>query len=248
MSFQRPLFYTLALFSSLTASLCAGEMIFQNQPDGYQGASDATLMGQTEARQTLNYGHAKTLEVAGVAHGGMKRLGLIVFSDLTGLKGLPAGVRIKRATLKLYKVGEPKDSGQYAKVIPNHLVIRAARLLTPWVAGTRDGETEEGSVTFAYRAYEEEIPKFWGDTNRIENGPVKGIDFQETGAVACRLTPGEESGWMEWDITPFVQEWIANPSANHGVLLSAKSFYVGSYFASCEADEPEFRPKLEISY
>lgn len=248
MNLYRSLLCALALLTGSAPSLFAGEVIFQNRPGVYQGASDATLFGQKEHQQNRNYGHAKTLEVAGVAHGGMKRLGLIQFADLTGPNGLPSGVKIKQATLKLYKIDEPKDNGQYAKLPPNQLVIRAFRLLTPWVAGTQEGKAQEGSVTFAYRAYEQEVPQFWGDANQIENGPVKGVDFEETGGASSPLAPGLESGWMEWDITSMVEQWVANPSANHGVLLSARSFYVGSIFASCEAEEQEFRPKLEILY
>ncbi len=248
MNRYRSLLYAVTLFTTSASSLLAGEMVFQNGSGGYQGAYDATLLGQTEAQQNRNYGHAKTLEVAGVAHGGMKRLGLIAFTGLTGPNALPAGVKIKQATLKLYKIGEPRDDGQYAKVAPHHLDIRAVRLLTPWVAGTQEGKPEEGSVTFAYRAYEHEVPQFWGNANQMESGPVKGVDFEETGAASCRLIPGLESDWMEWDLTSLVQQWVADPSSNHGILLSARSYYVGSYFASCEANEQEFRPKLEILY
>ncbi|HWL51869.1 MAG TPA: DNRLRE domain-containing protein [Chthoniobacteraceae bacterium] len=244
---DRLLFPVLGLFPGLACSLFAGEIVLQNGLNDYQGASDAALYGQHEVQQSRNYGQAATLKVAGVAHGGMKNLALIRFGDLTAPGALPAGAQVRQATLRLYKVGEPEDRGQYEKAAPGQRVIRATRLLTPWVAGTKNGEPEEGSVTFACRAFQEEIPTFWGKANRVENGPVKGIDFEEESAVSCRLTPGEESVWMEWDITAFVREWVADPATNHGLLLSARSFYIGSYFASCEAEEA-FRPQLEISF
>lgn len=240
----RPLLFTLLT----TIPLCAAEVILQNGANGYQGASDTTLNGTNENQASFNYGHDEKLSVAGVAHGGMKQLGLIRFGDLTGPGALPVGARVSRAMLELYKVGEPTDKGQYQKVAAKDLVINGYRMLKGWQAGDMRGEVSEGAATFAYRAYKSDVPEFWGDSNQIEQGPVKGVDYDTTGATKAAMLVGVKDAWMQFDVTGLVQKWLDEPEANYGVLLSARSFYIGSFFASCEASETEFRPKLVIEY
>ncbi len=231
----------------LPLALHAKEIIFQDGLDQYNGASDTTLYGQREDQQSFNYGGKNTIDVAGVRHGGMKSLGLIQFSDLEALKGVPLRTKIKKATLRLYKTGQPTDNGQYEKVRPADRVIRIHPVLKPWNAGTQQGEVEEGSATYSYREHRQENPQFWGDANQIEDGPVPGVDFDTSRSVSSPLIT-EPDTWMEWDITPIAQGWINDPSSNHGVFLTALSYYVGAYFASCEAEDPSKRPQLVIEY
>lgn len=228
--------------------LCAAEVVFQNGVNGYQGASDTTLNGANDKQASLNYGHDDKLSVAGVAHGGMKQLGLIRFGDLTGPEVVPAGTRISRATLELYKVGEPADKGQYQKVAAKDLVINGYRMLKEWQAGDVRGEVMEGAATFAYRAYKSDVPEFWGSSNQIEQGPVKGVDYDTSAATKAAMLVGVEGAWMQFDVTELVQKWLDEPESNYGVLLTARSFYIGSFFASCEASDTELRPKLIIEY
>jgi hypothetical protein len=243
------LFLSTLLFASiLSAQLFAGDITFQNGTNHYEGASDANLIGQVENRKHLNFGHADRILVAGVAVGGLKQLGVIQFSDLTGPGKIPAGARILRATLELYKVGEPTDSGQYARVESKNLYLNCYRMLKAWKAGEGTGQMVDDGVTFSYRAYRSDVPEFWGNSNQIEEGPVKGIDYDPAVSSRAAMQVGAEQVWMQWDVTPFVRRWVKEPESNHGVMLMARSYYVGTFFASCESGQVEFRPRLIVEY
>lgn len=240
---------TFFLTLLLVASCVGEELVIQNGLRDYAGASDATLVGRDEKSQVSNFGGSETLEVAGVAHGGLRKPALIQFRDLNGPGGIPASHNrtIKKALLRLYKVDQPKDVGQYNQVPERNRVIRAMPMLTAWEAGGQNGEPEEGAVCFSFRAYRGEIPEFWGDASQIEEGPVKEIDYTRTAGSPSPFVSGNDV-WMEWDITPFVKQWLENPESNHGFYLTALSFYVGATFASCDSSDATLRPKLIIEF
>ena len=228
-------------------TLGATEVVFQQGHNQYNGASDTTLYGQREDQRSLNYGGKEVLEIAGVRHGGMKRLGLIQFGDLAGIKGIPSGAKVKKATLRLYQIGRPADDGQYNKVLQRDRVIRIHPVLKPWKAGMQPGAMEDGPATYSYREHQQDNPQFWGDSNQIEEGPVPGIDFDIKRSASAPLV-SDINVWIEWDVTPIVQGWITDPSTNHGFFLTALSYYVGAYFASSDAQDLSLRPQLVIEY
>lgn len=238
----------LFLTSILGASLEAKEIILQNGLDGYEGASDATLNGQVESTRVLNYGHADTLKVAGVPNGGMRQLGLIQFGDLVKAGGIPKGAVIQSARLELYKVKDAGNEETFAKLQPSQRFLHAYLVRQPWKAGTSDGAADDEGVTFSHRNPQGEIPSFWGQANQIEAGPVADVDYDATKPATSPLEQGSEGQWVSWDVTRFVQQWLENPETNHGVLLLARGYYTGAYFASCESGDAQLRPRLVISY
>lgn len=242
----------VALLSLFLMLPCAQstEVVFQNGLNGYNDAEDTTLHGAVPKLQTANFGADPVFGVAGVKHGGFAQLGLIRFNNITGigLDKIPTKKHITKATLELYKVDEPKDTGLYGKTPEAHREIRAFKMLTDWKAGTAMKSEELGASCFHYRFYNAEAPTFWGEGNQIEEGPVRNIDFQFLPRAAAPLEPNSGSIWMSWDVTAIAQEWIDDPTTNHGLFLNALGYYVGAFFASCEHDAPEHRPRLVIEY
>lgn len=228
--------------------LRAEEVILQNGLQQYEGASDATLNGQMEGSRMLNSGHSTVLKVAGVPNGGIRQLGMIQFSDLSTAGKIPKGAVIQSAKLELYKLKDAGNEETFSKLQPSQRYLHAYLVLKPWKAGTADGATDEEGVTFSHRKSQGEIPDFWGNANQIESGPVADIDYDAKKPVASPLEQGVEGEWMSWDVTRFVQQWLENPESNHGVLLLARSYYVGAHFASCEAEDQQLRPRLVITY
>ncbi|HJU41525.1 MAG TPA: Ig-like domain-containing protein, partial [Vicinamibacterales bacterium] len=58
-------------------------------------------------------------------------------------------------------------------------------------------------------------------------------------------------GFKSWNITTMLQEWVADPSANFGVVLGAdpsKGADHYRYFASMENADPSLRPYLQVLY
>jgi hypothetical protein len=54
--------------------------------------------------------------------------------------------------------------------------------------------------------------------------------------------------FYEWDITPLVQRWVADPGSNQGVLLMSQNVDQEIRFRSSEWRVPEQRPLLTIIY
>ncbi len=232
---------------AVASTAVAGELVLQNGLDGYEGTRDATIAGHPETLRELNYGATPTLRVGGVAHGGLRRLALVRFEQLQ--ERLPTGATVKAAYLELYKVGEPQNGGQYEKVKEKDRVIGMYALLKPWTAGTGNGDRQIGGVTFSHRGSNEDgLVEYWGDANQIEEGPVSAVDYSGSEAARAKLRPDEPDIWFRWEVSDLVRQWVANPEANHGVILMARSFYVGCDFASSEEERQEMRPRLIIEY
>jgi hypothetical protein len=71
----------------------------------------------------------------------------------------------------------------------------------------------------------------------------------------CDLTPSDqqeltESGvWSKFDVTQLVDDWLADPSSNNGVMLrSGESGSVVYHFSSSEDNVHSYRPKLVIAH
>src|SRR5262249_19755926 len=59
------------------------------------------------------------------------------------------------------------------------------------------------------------------------------------------------TGYKTWTITSLVQEWLASPSTNFGVLPNSDASRAADrwrYFASAENSDSTLRPYLEIQY
>jgi hypothetical protein len=71
----------------------------------------------------------------------------------------------------------------------------------------------------------------------------------------CDVTPSDqqeltESGmWSKFDVTQLVDDWLANPSSNNGVMLrSGESGSVVYHFSSSEDNIQSYHPKLVIAH
>jgi len=58
-----------------------------------------------------------------------------------------------------------------------------------------------------------------------------------------------ERRWTEWDITELVQQWVADPQGNHGLLMLAEGSVSVQYDFSTSQWYPEdYRPYLEVEF
>ncbi len=58
-------------------------------------------------------------------------------------------------------------------------------------------------------------------------------------------------GYKSWSLTAMVQEWIANPATNFGLMLDSDASKLRDryrYFASMENADPGLRPSLRVTY
>jgi hypothetical protein len=59
-----------------------------------------------------------------------------------------------------------------------------------------------------------------------------------------------QEGYRSWVITKMVQEWIAKPSDNYGLLIQGVETPIGTgrIFAATENQDETIRPKLLVRY
>ena len=67
---------------------------------------------------------------------------------------------------------------------------------------------------------------------------------------SSELTTIKAAGWLEWDVTGLVQDWLRDPDANYGLMLKSFELRWPSHLIMFSADHPALgsRPKLTIKY
>lgn len=91
----------------------------------------------------------------------------------------------------------------------------------------------------------------WAEGSVTWNAPwgTKGGDFVEP-PVTARVSKADVGKYVELDVTPWAQEWSANPAANRGVLLRLINQTSFTYYRlpSGEYWTPSQSPTLEVEY
>ena len=69
-------------------------------------------------------------------------------------------------------------------------------------------------------------------------------------AAWSELTTSKAAGWLEWDVTELVQEWLRDPSSNIGLMMKSFELRWPAHLVIFSADHPALgsRPKLTIKY
>ena len=138
---------------------------------------------------------------------------------------LPEGAELVRARLKLYSTMRSNET--------NRLYVVGYPLLQPW---------DEGQVTWLQRAVADGAPVLW----------------EEVGATGA-TDHGDRAGWgsigdlgpVELTVTTAVQQWLADPASNHGLLLrgeGSENRKVSYAFLTKEYPPLDPRPRLELDY
>ena len=139
------------------------------------------------------------------------------------LSGIPSGYNISKATMYL------NFAYRYTSVSSTEAHWYAVN--ESWVEGTKSGSTaDEGELTWS------NLPGY--DTAK----EVSSLDWESI------------SGETEWNLdTTIVQDWIDNPTSNHGMAsyldVEAMSPYYGyGYFYSSDYSTSSMRPKLVLEF
>lgn len=146
------------------------------------------------------------------------------------LTGIPSDANIYEATLGLHLV-EADASSDSTYIITVHKIINVNPDLTQ-------------ATGFMYNGVNGWTP----NACCFSNIPMAQADISlpyDTQAVTKILER------KQWDLTQMVQEWVAAPSSNSGLLLNSDPLKGADryrYFASSEYADPMFRPFLIIKY
>lgn len=141
------------------------------------------------------------------------------------LSTLPAGIQVANATLRMYYAGEEGGGGD--DVYPVH------------VAKVIGADPDLGKATW------NSPDSIYGWTGGADGGGRNIAPAESTAAV------GKTHGWVEWNVTNMVQDWMEAPGTNYGMAIDpdpAATIDSNRYFASREHPDPTLRPQLGISY
>jgi hypothetical protein len=146
------------------------------------------------------------------------------------LASLPAGALVQDATLQLALV-ESDATADATYSISVHKIVARNPTLT-----TATGYTIDGVTSWTANACcNNNVPMAQADISAAH----------DTQAINKTL------GLKSWDVATIVQEWLADPSSNFGLLLNSDATKLADryrYFASMEHADPALRPVLRITY
>ena len=146
------------------------------------------------------------------------------------MPALPAGAVIHEATLHLRLVAsDTKPQTLYA--ISAHKVVGKNPVVARATGYTTDGQAAWTPNTCCHKS----IPMGQGDLSPAHD--TQSID--------------KSPGFKTWTITSMVEEWMADPATNRGLVLNSDTSAARDrfrYFASMEHADPNFRPFLAIRY
>jgi hypothetical protein len=146
------------------------------------------------------------------------------------LSGIPAGAVVQAATLYLALV-ESDGAPEATYTVTAHKVVGTNPVIAAATGYTTDGVTSWTPSACCYN-----------------NVPLAQADISPAyDTRAIDKTPGYKS----WTITAMVQEWLANPTTNFGLLLNADISKLRDryrYFASMEHPNAKLRPYLKVTY
>jgi hypothetical protein len=142
------------------------------------------------------------------------------------LRSIPPRSRIRSARLALYAL-EPDR--------PYSLQVRAFRVIRPW---------DVSEVTWEWAEVADgHGPIYWGTAGCNHTLTDRYAEPEDV------ITIGETGVWHEFDITSLVEDWIANPSLNQGLVLKADPGPHTEYaLAASEHSIQSWRPKLIVTY
>jgi hypothetical protein len=141
------------------------------------------------------------------------------------LSSLPADITVTGATLGLYYVTEEGGGGDpsYEVSVAKVTGVDPVLHLSNW--NSYDGVTP------------------WSGG---KDGGAANLAAPESSALVSKA-----HGWVTWDVTKMVQEWVAAPETNHGMAVDADGSATSDsnrFFASREYPDPNLHPQLVVTY
>lgn len=141
------------------------------------------------------------------------------------LSGISAGRTVKSATLRLYFNTLQVNAKSASKTTKN-LTLNVHALTKSW----------------------KELEATWKIRLTGTNWTTQGGDYRSTSVTSMALAKNSTPGvWLEFDVTPLVQEWVDGVTANNGLILETPTSSTEELiFASREgASNP---PELVVTY
>jgi len=146
---------------------------------------------------------------------------LLLRFDLAPLSSIPPDATIDVAVLSLWCTNQSNTSP---------IEVNSYRLLRPW---------EEMQATWNQARAGDP----WGEPGAFQMGVDRASQTSVTGVL------DQKDMWLYQDWTFLVSQWRANPSINHGAVISGTGWaHVTYWFAGSENTTQAIRPRLVVTY
>jgi hypothetical protein len=127
--------------------------------------------------------------------------------------------------------------------------VEAYRVLKPWKEGTGDfpGVPNSPNIDGATS-----LEASWGQPWNRPLVALDGEDAEKNPRARSILRYGD-MGWISFDLTETVKDWLARPASNHGLLFRSLEEMHPDYpdypgFHMSESDQVEYRPRWVIRF
>ncbi|MBC7263335.1 MAG: right-handed parallel beta-helix repeat-containing protein [Chloroflexi bacterium] len=143
----------------------------------------------------------------------------LIYFDLTP-GGIPTGAYVESATLYVYA---------YTRNMVRELEVEPYYVTRTWSAP---------DATWTYAT----LTDTWG---------IAGCDDPTTDRAphpSSTTTYNTVGTWHSFDVRSIVQQWVDDPTSNHGMVLVARTPSVIYYYWSSQCNVAEYRPRLRIVY
>ena len=204
--------------------------VLQNS-DTYFGCEDTYLL-DTAAESENNYGNTELLVCGKDGQTMMMKFDLSAFSATT---------TIDSAALELFLL--------YNITAPAQTKYDAYKMLQSFDFGDTYGNQQEGSVCWAWRAWSTDPGSRvgWNADGSYNDGPVANVSYATASKVTSESLTGASHVWAKINLTTMVQDWVVDPSTNHGMIIFFNYFFGSSNFLSTNHDfDFQYRPKLTV--
>jgi hypothetical protein len=213
---------------------CAGnaEMYVLQNGDAYFGCADTYLM-DTTAESENNYGGSQLLICGKGGQTMMMKFDVGAFSTST---------TIDSAALDIYLL--------YNLTAGSSTKYDAYKMLQRVDFGDSYGGPQEGAVCWAWREWSADTVTRvgWNADGSYNDGPVADVSYATGSKVTSQPLSASNAVWATIDLTTMVQEWIANPETNHGMIIFFNYYFGSSNFISTTYEyDFQYRPKLSIA-
>lgn len=112
--------------------------------------------------------------------------------------------------------------------------------------------------TYRATVYAYKVRRHWTESDATWNGATATTFWSAAGCndpvydydptVVATTTLNYTNQTYSWDVTSMVQQWVASPISNEGVVLIGEGLNVEYQFRSSDIPAPEQRPSLSVTY
>ncbi len=146
----------------------------------------------------------------------------------------------------------PKDVGRALLRFDLSSIPRNAAILRTRLALWFEAHTSESPIEIEAHALTREFTSevTWNSFDGSSSWSTPGGDYSSFSDGETKVQAAAVGGWVSWGFTPQVEQWVREPSSNHGILLKAHDETVAGYDTFDQTDNVEEKPipEMEVIY